>query len=203
MKYSSTLSNRTEITGEATGSFNSVVENSTGAWETRKTLYGPDGQSLCLTLHPSAVNTDWIGVPHHGNHVCLAENSPSPEIAYPRVRTTLPGSSLTFITPTGSAAIYLIGTIGYDHTTYGVQLDGQTPWKGNASSSWGAFDQVLSVASSRATRTRADPERGRDHRYHSPLDPDLQHTVIVTNLAEDNSSSFDVSKVIFLQSSSK
>ena len=36
------------------------------------------------------------------------------------------------------------------------------------------------------------------NRFHSPLDPATPHSVLVTNLAEDNQSSFDVSKVIFL-----
>lgn len=72
-----------------------------------------------------------------------AENSPSPVVTFPRIRTTLPGSSVTIVVPEQSHAIYLFGTINYDHTTFSVQVDDEAVWKGNASSSWGDFDQVL------------------------------------------------------------
>ena len=142
-----------EVTDQS-GSLNSFFSNSTGRWDTKTTLYGPDGKLIDLVVRLKCFNT------HLSPRIMSIEpeeNSPSPQITYPYVRTTLPGSSLAFITPNGSSAIYLIGTVNYDHTTYGVQVDAQAPWKGNASSSWGDFDQVLGVFALRG----GHPSRGQ------------------------------------------
>ena len=57
-----TLSNRTEDATSATGTMNSFFTNTTGRWETRETLYGPEGEfeekSLQVMLKPLPQEAD-------------------------------------------------------------------------------------------------------------------------------------------------